>query len=101
LDGSPVPTDDNVAVESGLNSTETTAQADTGNNRFRNLDVRHRRSLPSDVVMALANIDTVADNGTYRSETNGWRMLHESSFGHAYEIDLGEGYTVEIHALNA
>jgi hypothetical protein len=91
VDGSPVPTYDAVAVESGLNNTSAR----------RNLSTIGRRLLPPNIVAALANIDSIVDNGTYRSEKSGWRILHESSYGHAHEIDLGNGFTVQVHAMNA
>lgn len=105
VDGSPVPTDNSTAVESEAISTEAPVSEDKENwkDKFKNLfGNRRRRLLPSHVAMALSDIDSIADSGSYRSdEMHRWRLLHESSFGHAYEYDLGDGYSVQIHALNA
>lgn len=102
VDGSPVPTDDNATVESAANNTEAPVNEEKGSwkDKFKNLG-GNRRLLPSSVAMALNDIDAMIDNGMYRSEAHGWRVLHETSFGHAYEIDLGHGFSVQIHALNA
>jgi hypothetical protein len=102
LDGSPVPTDDATAVESAANNTESPVDEDEGNwkDKVKNIGGNPHRLLPSKVAMALTDIDSIVDEGSYRSETHGWRVLHESSFGHAYEYDLGDGYSVQIHALN-
>jgi hypothetical protein len=87
VDGSPVP-DDNVAVSSNsaINNTK------VGGNRGR-------RRLPAEVAMALESIDDMIDDGTFSSGKHGWRTLHESMYGHAHEIDIGNGYTVQVHAL--
>ena len=97
LDGSPVPTDDDSSVESAANNTDATANED----RSKDIGGNRRRLLPSSVARALTDIDSIIDKGTYRSQMQGWRLLHESSFGHAYEIDLGHGFSVQVHALNA
>jgi hypothetical protein len=94
VDGSPVPTDDNVAVasNSAINNTK------VGGNRGRGRRGR-RRLLPLEVTMALESIDDMVDDGTFSSGKHGWRTLQESMYGHAHEIDLGNGYTVQVHAL--
>ncbi len=103
LDGSPVPNDDNTAVESAANNTEASVEQDNGNwkDKFKNIGGNRRRLLPHNVAKALSEIDAIVDNGSYQSEMHGWRVLHESAFGHAYEVDLGDGYSVQVHALNA
>ena len=104
VDGSPVPSENSTAVESASNNTDAPVNEDSGNwkDKFKNLFGKRRRlQLPPNVAMALTEIDSIADSGAYRSEKHGWRVLHESSFGHAYEYDLGDGYSVQVHALNA
>jgi hypothetical protein len=88
LNGSPVPTDDALAMKSAVNNTNK-----AGGNR--------RRLIPSDVASALVEIDAIVDNGTYQSEAHGWRILHDNTFGHAYEIYISDGYSVQIHVLKA
>lgn len=107
VDGSPVPTDDNVSVESSsaVNQTEAPVPEENDNwkDKIKNFFGNRRRlsPLPPDIVNALADIDTMVDNQLYSSEDHGWRKLHENEFGHAYEIDLGSGYSVQVHALKA
>ena len=103
VDGSPVPTDDNVTVESAANNTAASVEEGNENwkDKFKDIGGNRRRLLPRNVAKALSEIDSIVDNGFYRSEMHGWRILHESAFGHAYEVDLGEGYSVQVHALNA
>ena len=103
LDGSPVPTDNTTAVESAANNTEAPVSEGKGSwkDKFKSLGGNRRRLLPTNVAMALTEIDSIADKGTYLSEMHGWRILHESSYGHAYEYDLADGYSVQIHALLA
>jgi alpha-D-ribose 1-methylphosphonate 5-phosphate C-P lyase len=88
VDGSPVPTDDNAAVESS------SAVNGTGGGR-------DRRLLPAHIVEALRNVDVMADNGMVTAEQYGWRKLHDSVHAHAHVMDLGDGYTVQIHILKA
>ena len=40
-----------------------------------------------------------AESGLVGSETNGWRLLHQTPFGEAHEIDLGDNFSVQIHYL--
>jgi hypothetical protein len=103
LDGSPVPTDDTTTVESASNNTEAPQKEvkESWKDKLKNLGGKRRRLLPSNVARSLTKVDSIADSGLYRSEMHGWRVLHESAFGHAYEYDLGDGYVVQIHALNA
>jgi hypothetical protein len=103
VDGSPVPTDNTTAVVSAANNTVAPVNQGNGSwkDKFKHLGGNRRRLLPHNIAMALTEIDAIADRGTYLSEKQGWRILHESSVGHAYEYDLGNGYSVQIHALNA
>jgi len=34
-----------------------------------------------------------------REHENGWRLLHRHRKGEAHELDLGEGYTLQVHKL--
>lgn len=88
VDGSPVPTDDNAAVESSsaVNGTE-------GNG--------NRRRLPAHIVEAFRDVDAMADNGMLSVEHHGWRKLHDNVHAHAHEMNLGDGYVVQIHMLKA
>ena len=56
------------------------------------------RGFPPAIAEALDEIDTLVDSGRIAS---GWRKLHESEYGRAHEIDLGDGYTVQLHQLKA
>jgi hypothetical protein len=53
--------------------------------------------VPDWVIQANKDMDAMIDQG----ETTGWRKLHESEFGRAHEIDLGEGYSIQVHYLLA
>ena len=115
VDGSPVPTDNTTSASAeALSTTETTgtdhpvADSGSGNGivkdilgffgKRRALDTKES-SLPPAVAAALDDIDLLIDNGWIGSEADGWRMLYESPHGHAHEIDLGDGFTVQIHVL--
>ena len=81
VDGSPVPTDDNVSVESSsaVNQTEAPVPEENDNwkDKIKNFFGNRRRlsPLPSDIVNALADIDTMVDNQLYSSEDHGWRKF--------------------------
>lgn len=90
VDGSPVPTDDNTAVESS------SAVNGTDGNGGRRLS-----RLPDHIVEALRNVDTLVDNGMLSATQHGWRQLHDNEHAHAHEMDLGDGYVVQVHMLKA
>jgi hypothetical protein len=90
VDGSPVPTDDNAAVESN------SAVNGTDGNGGRRL-----RRLPAHILQAFHDVDAIVDNGMMSPERHGWRKLHDNEYAHALETDLGEGYFVQIHLLKA
>lgn len=100
VDGSPVPTDDAVASTNTQAVEEKETEKEDGNQTdTENPDGNRRRLLPSHIARQLAEIDADVDSGEYRTK---FRLLHESSHGHtAHELDLGDGYTVRILALNA
>jgi len=58
-----------------------------------------REDFPASVRRRMEEIDAVV-YGTVRVG-RGWRMLHESRNGRALEMDLGEGYKVQLHFLLA
>jgi hypothetical protein len=31
--------------------------------------------------------------------SSGWRVLHQSDYGEAHEMDIGSGYTIQVHKL--
>jgi hypothetical protein len=112
VDGSPVPTDDTTAVEANASANATTAEPEPaaesdkrdwkdifglgGKRRALTVNIK---SLPPSVALALGDIDQMVDNGLFGSENGAWRKLHESPHGHAHEMDLGHGFTVQIHVL--
>jgi hypothetical protein len=89
VDGSPVPTDNNTAV------TSNSAVNGTNGNGGR------LRRLPAHVAKAFGDVDTMVDKGMMSAEQPGWRKLHDNEHAHAYEMDLGDGYVVQIHMLKA
>jgi len=58
-----------------------------------------REDFPASVRRRMEEIDAVV-YGNVRVG-RGWRMLHESRNGRALEMDLGEGYKVQLHFLLA
>jgi hypothetical protein len=56
---------------------------------------RERMILRSD------DLDTLFDDKNIRRTRNSRRMLRSSAFVEEYEVDLGEGYTVQFHLLLA
>lgn len=116
VDGSPVPTDDPVTIET--NSTVTTSAADPNDVEEEEDETRswkdvlkfwdRRRQLRqqlSAVAWAVDELDALIDNGSLfgieneNKNNNGWRRLHESSRGESHEFDLGQGFAVQIYLL--
>ena len=54
--------------------------------------------LPADVLDAWYEMDAMVSN---RALPDGARMLHESDHGQAFELDVGDGYTIRTHMLLA
>lgn len=77
-------------------------QNDKSNKKDKNKGKRSlvRKVLPPEIELALDEIDAIADSGTI-SNTNrkGWRRLKFSEHGESHEIDLGNGFVVQLHML--
>ena len=56
---------------------------------------------PSAVRRRLKEIDEFVNGGLFPTQDSQWRVLHESQHGRALEVDLGEGYRVQLHFLLA
>lgn len=85
-------------------------EEDNGDKKSKNKDDRRRsrrslikKVLPPEIELALDEIDALADSGMIdagnMSQRRGWRLLHASEQGQAHEIDLGDGYVVQLHML--
>jgi hypothetical protein len=83
---------------------------DNDDKKSKNKDDRRRgrrslikKVLPPEIELALDEIDALADSGMIDVDTmrqrKGWRLLHASEHGQAHEIDLGDGYVVQLHML--
>ena len=58
-----------------------------------------QNDFPPSVQQRMKEVDSVVHGGG--SAGRRWRLLHESPHGRALEMDLGEGYTVQLHFLLA
>jgi hypothetical protein len=101
VDGSPVPVSNTTSAALTTNNA-----VSSGSGNRRNLSGRYLRrgsrrvgALPPQVEAALEDIDLLVDNGTVGTAEQGWRLLHKSAHGEAHEIDLGNGFTIQIHLL--
>jgi hypothetical protein len=112
VDGNGEPTAGTLEPNPNDNSSTNSNVQDGQNDENRNRKERRRRasssntpsrisrtlSVPPEIAFALEEIDILVDHGEIGSH---WRRLHESAFGVAHEIDLGQGYSVQIHVLKA
>jgi len=60
--------------------------------------------IPDWVVARWKELDEETDNHSHGAERrlgSGWRLLHESEHGESHEIDLGQGYRIQVHKLLA
>lgn len=60
--------------------------------------------IPEWVMAKWRELDEETENhshGTERRLGSGWRVLHESEHGEAHEIDIGQGYRIQVHKLLA
>jgi len=58
-----------------------------------------QNDFPPSVQQRMKEVDSVVHGGG--SAGRRWRLLHESPHGRALEMDLGEGYRVQLHFLLA
>lgn len=65
-------------------------------NRHLSLDTPDE-SLPDWVQFAYEDAVVEIEKETDPGEN--WRLLHESTHGRAHEVDLGNGFTLEVHKL--
>lgn len=59
---------------------------------------RLSRAVPDHVRDALDGLDDLIDVGHVQPH---WRQLHADEHGAAHEIDLGEGFTAQLHIMLA
>jgi len=108
VDGSPIPATDSGNVQSSTQ--DVSGSGGGGGRRFLRKSSHATstatisagmRSVPAPVMAAFDDIDQVVDNWMVDSEQErqGWRKLHESEHGEAHEVDLGDGFVVQIHML--
>jgi len=63
------------------------------------------RHLPASVAAVFDSVDELVDNyaaGDFdggKIHKGSWRKLHESKHGEAHEIDIGDGFTIQVHML--
>lgn len=79
---------------------------DEENRRLRGHDesgfpVPEAARFPSAVRRRMKEIDEFVNDGHLPTEGSGWRVLHEGQHGRALEMDLGEGFKVQLHFLLA
>lgn len=75
---------------------------DKSNKKNKNKDNRTlvRKVLPPEIEIALDEIDAIVDSGEINNtKRQGWRRLHFSEHGEAHEINLGNGFVVQLHML--
>lgn len=89
------------------NNEITNANGNNNKNRFEKESTKNRDlKLPDWVRKANRSIlQDLNDHAwmmtTIRNPPIGWRHLHENRFGRALALDLGEGYSVQVHYLLA
>ena len=105
VDGSPVPAREGTG---GVEAAQTVpGDSGPGNNRrggtrgLRKVSGSRSRSVPAAVFAAFDDLDRLVDNGLVGTVEQGWRKLHESEHGEAHEVDVGNGFLVQIHLLKA
>lgn len=96
-------------IPQGGTSTDTLSLPSSRDTNDRRLRGRSPTSnvLPSEIERALDEIDALVDLGMIgaeikgTSQRKGWRLLHASEQRWTHEIDLGDGYAVQLHMLGA
>ena len=79
---------------------------DEADRRLRDIDESGFPALnvalfPAAVRRRLTEIDDFVNSGHLPTEGSEWRVLHEGQQGRALEMDLGEGFKVQLHFLLA
>lgn len=106
VDGSPVPVDEPEtgtvqASEAIINDTK--GKKGGGKRSLRQQTAAHGNSpktVPATVASAFDEIDHLFDEDSFSIiRKNGWRKLHESKQGGLYELDMEDGFTIQIHLL--
>ena len=100
VDGSPVPTPGSRNVQS---ATQDFSGRRALQKASHSTSTYSRRSVPAAIMVAFDDIDHVVNNWMVGSkqEQQGWRKLHKSKHGEVHEVDLGDGFVVQIHMLKA
>jgi hypothetical protein len=96
-------------IPQGGNSTDTPSLPSAQDTNDRRLRGRSPTSnvLPPKIERALDEIDALVDSGMIGADIRGtiqrkgWRLLHTSEHRRTHEIDLGDGYVVQLHMLEA
>jgi hypothetical protein len=96
-------------IPQGGNSTDTPSLPSAQDTNDRRLRGRSPTSnvLPPKIERALDEIDALVDSGMIGADIRGtirrkgWRLLHASEQRRTHAIDLGDGYVVQLHMLEA
>jgi hypothetical protein len=81
---------------SGNNQSVEASSTVPGNRKLDSED----ESLPAWLVLALGEVIPNIENRVDGNEhEDGWRMLHRSLHAAAHEMDLGNGYSVQVHKV--
>lgn len=63
-------------------------------------DRRRTEVIPAQVLKRVREISKHLENGPALSDRpNGWRLLHQSEYAIAHEVDIGDGYRVRADLL--
>jgi len=112
VDGS-IPAGDPSNTEYGEGDDPTAEQRNAGNRRNLRTEKEQHRSLfhavedesqRRELQAKWKEIDDIVNdtNGAHRRRLNvleGWRLLHQTEYGEAHEIDLGYDYKAKVHML--
>jgi hypothetical protein len=90
IDGSPIP-----ETSAAVKMAEAVDEGGKGKSGGRALSEK----LPPAVAAALKDINLMIDSGLIGTKNEGWWKLHETPHGEVHEIDLGDGFVVQLHLL--
>lgn len=107
VDGTPLQEGEGFVVQSAVSEQQVDGGGwDNDNNSNQDDNKKNKKKkddrrldslpdLPPEVEAALDDIDALVDSGSFQS----FRKLHENEFAQAHAIDLGYGYTAQVHIL--
>jgi hypothetical protein len=96
-------------AQSNTNSGTYAPSSNTGGRRLKHRPDGRRHLFESvesearrrELLFRWNEIDSLVVSGFVGSERDGWRLLHQTAYGEAHEIDLGDNYSVQVHLLLA